>query len=161
MAVNGYSAAKEILPRIHLISGTIFLLCFAFIFPVTLSYEVLNNEQKSSFAPRCFTDIPSGAFVIQCEDVNVNDLTAMIEEEIKNSPIGKPRISSLRILNLHVESGKLSQNWINTTSFDINELQIFSAKIDRIENKAFMGYAFKNLQKLVLQGTSNYSLLNN
>ncbi|XP_077286297.1 uncharacterized protein LOC143911320 [Arctopsyche grandis] len=152
MAVKRYFAAKGILSRIDQMSGAIFLLCFAFIFPVTHSYEVLKNEQKSSFAPRCFTDIPSGIFLIQCEDVNVNDLTAMIEEEIKNSPIGKPTISTLRIRNLNVENRKLSQNWINTTSFNIYRLEIYSAKIDSIENNAFMGYAFENLRYLELQG---------
>ncbi|XP_077286296.1 uncharacterized protein LOC143911319 [Arctopsyche grandis] len=149
MAIIGYFAEKWKLGRIDF--GKILLLCFAIIFPVTHSYAVQKNEPKLVFEPRCFTDILSKNFNIECEDVNVNDLTAMIEEEIKNSPIGKPTIDTLIIRNLSIENGKLSQNWINTTIFRISVLEIHSAKTNSIENKAFVGYAFENLHYLHLR----------
>ncbi|XP_077286300.1 lumican-like [Arctopsyche grandis] len=150
MAFIGYFAANERLTRIKQISGVMILFCIAIIFPVTQSYAVQKNEQKSSFAPRCFTDIESGIFHIRCDDVNVNDLTVMIEEEIKNFPIERPTIDTLTIRNLSIENGKLSQNWINTTSFRISRLQIYTANTNSIENKAFVGYAFEKLRDLRL-----------
>ncbi|XP_077286295.1 uncharacterized protein LOC143911318 [Arctopsyche grandis] len=150
MVFIGYCAANGRFTRIKQMSGIIFLFCFAIIFPITQSIAVQKNEQKSSFAPRCYTDIPSGIFRINCDDVNVNDLTMMIEEEIKNSPIGRPTIDTLTIRNLSIENGKLSQNWINTTSFRISRLQIYTANTNSIENKAFVGYAFEKLRDLRL-----------
>ncbi|XP_077286304.1 uncharacterized protein LOC143911326 [Arctopsyche grandis] len=133
-------------------SGMIFLLCFTIIFPVTQSGSIQKYEQKSPFAPKCYTSFPSEIFLIQCDDVNVNDLTGMIEEEVKNFSDGKTTIDILRIRNLSTENEKLSQNWINTTSFRISQLEMISGEIDSIENNAFRGYAFEDLKTLQLQG---------
>ncbi|XP_077286288.1 uncharacterized protein LOC143911312 [Arctopsyche grandis] len=149
MAFIGYCAANGRSTRIRKMSGIIFLFYFAIIFPVTQSYAVQKYEQKSSFAPRCFDGNEGGLFFIECDNVNVNDLTAMIEEQIKNSTIGGSTIGILRLRNLSIENGKLSQNWINTTSFRILSLRIYSSlNINRIETKAFVGYAFEKLLHL-------------
>ncbi|XP_077286303.1 uncharacterized protein LOC143911325 [Arctopsyche grandis] len=142
MAVTGYFIAK----------GMIFLACFLAICQVTQSYTVSKNEKKPYLAPACnSTEYEIGIYQMDCNGVNVNDLTRMIEVELATSPTGKRNIDFLTIRDLKVDSGKLSQNWISTTSFRISYLDLISTEIKSIENNAFKGYAFEELILLQLQ----------
>ncbi|XP_077296108.1 uncharacterized protein LOC143918213 [Arctopsyche grandis] len=129
----------------------IFIMCFMLIFPLTQSYTDPTVQKKSLFSGNCITNIRVNTTFIDCVDVDINDLTNLLEKEVENFPIGKRTIDYLYIQNLLVENGKLSKNWIETTSFRISELQIIAATIETIESYAFMGFAFEEMKYLTFK----------
>ncbi|XP_077286290.1 uncharacterized protein LOC143911314 [Arctopsyche grandis] len=142
----------------HILSGMMFFVLFFVIFPVTHSYTIGKNHGMPSISTECHTSHFDVYYIVKCNDVDVNSLTAIIEEEVEKFPNGKRIIDHLIIENLSTGNRKLTQDWINTTSFQILELSIHSAEIDSIENNAFKGFAFEELIYLQLEDTKIDSL---
>lgn len=54
------------------------------IFPLTQSYTVIKNQKIAQFSTSCFTNATSSDnHVITCENIDVNSVTAMVEEEVE------------------------------------------------------------------------------
>ncbi|XP_077284893.1 uncharacterized protein LOC143910337 [Arctopsyche grandis] len=149
------------------------LLAFVMILPVTQSYDTtidrfLTSEHHMLLAtqdkriargicfdsePRdkCTTKSGSWGMEVSCSNIEPkDDLTALIEEQVQGFPNGERTIDQLNIYGLLLVNRKLVQNWIRTSSFRINKLQIVAPEIDDIENGAFRGYAFEQLAELRL-----------
>ncbi|XP_077286299.1 uncharacterized protein LOC143911322 [Arctopsyche grandis] len=139
-------------------SGMIIFICILAAFPVTESYTNLKETEKAPFAANCVTDViesidDEDKYVVHCTGVNVKDLTAMLEKEVENFENGTRSIDYLLIESLAVDTKKLSEKWIDTTSFRIKLLKIISAKIDSIEINAFKGFAFETVTDLYIHNT--------
>ncbi|XP_077286293.1 uncharacterized protein LOC143911316 [Arctopsyche grandis] len=133
----------------QILPGIIFLMCFMTIFPVVQANTVLENQK--TVANNCSTTVTShNEYHVDCDGININVLTAMIEVEVLKFPNWSGIIDRLFILNLITEDGKLSHNWINTEKFHINELFIEMPDTNVIENNAFNGFAFEEVIDLHL-----------
>ncbi|XP_077284892.1 uncharacterized protein LOC143910336 [Arctopsyche grandis] len=168
-----YEIGKRSTQWIQTMTRIVYLLAFVMILPVTQSYDTtidrfLTSEHHMLLAtqdkriargicfdsePRdkCTTKSGSWGMEVSCSNIEPkDDLTALIEEQVQGFPNGQRTIDQLTIYGLLLVNRKLVQNWIRTSSFRINKLQIVAPEIDDIENGAFRGYAFEQLTQLSL-----------
>lgn len=60
------------------------MMCFVVIFPVTQSYSVPKIHGFPPLSTNCITTItPNNAYNTVCTDVDVDDLTAVLEKEVE------------------------------------------------------------------------------
>ncbi|XP_077292791.1 uncharacterized protein LOC143915845 [Arctopsyche grandis] len=124
--------------------------CVKILFITIISLSVLENYPTKPKKDPIKGNCSSKDFGVVCDGVNVNDLTSILEKEVQNFTNGKGYIEHLTIKDLFVENKTLAQNWIDTKSFRILNLSIEAPKIGKIENSAFEGYVFEELNSLSL-----------
>ncbi|XP_077284895.1 uncharacterized protein LOC143910339 [Arctopsyche grandis] len=167
-----FEIRKRSTQRNQTMTRIVCLLAVMMILPVTQSFDtkidrllspeqhmLLASQYKKTARQICFDPWPgpgrcriSGTYGVSCSNVEPeDDLTALIEEQVQKFPNGVRTIEQLSIQSLLLLNRKLAQNWIQTSSFRIKNLEIIAPEIDDIENGAFRGYAFEQLNELKLE----------